>query len=152
MEAIVVGPSSPVDHLIVRNPVRVAPQQTLREAATIMRDERVSSVFVGDHGAIRDRGCEVVFGGDGGLGPDDEMAAVATVHPVRVPAATSVSDAAATMLNRQVRHLVVDRSDGSVAVVSLSEILAVLLQCATPGIWLETLRWAAESHTETWLG
>ena len=63
-----------------------------------------------------------------------------------------IVDAAALMLNEEVRHLVVDFPGGNVGVISLRDIAAVLLQTASPHIWLSMLRVAVEEPTSAWLG
>ena len=63
--------------------------------------------------------------------PDDPVDVVAT-DPVRVLAGASVVDAAAIMLNGQIRHLVIDGWEGGTAVVSLRAVMAVLLQAVKP--------------------
>ena len=60
--------------------------------------------------------------------------------PRRHPSDTDILEAAALMLNHEVRHLIVELPDGSTGIVSLRAIMAVLLQAAQPDIWLSTLR------------
>ena len=116
-----------------------------------MRSANVSSVLVGDGVALateRDLARALAAG----MAPDDPITAVTSTDPVRVSAETSVVDAAALMLNEEIRHLLIDGADGTVSVVSLREVMAVLLQMATPHLWLATLRLAVSSPPESWIG
>ena len=45
-----------------------------------------------------------------------------------------------------------DGDDGTVSVLSLREVMAVLLQMTTPHLWLATLRVAVSTPPESWLG
>jgi hypothetical protein len=63
----------------------------------------------------------------------------------------SVVDGCATMLNEDVRHLVVETDHGP-AVLSLRDVAAVLLQASDPHIWLSSLRIKIETPAEIWLG
>ena len=136
---------------MIRSPVRVPAQCSVREVACVMREANVSSVLVGERDAIateRDLATALAAG----LGPGDPITAVVSANPIRVPGETSVVDAAALMLNQEIRHLVVDLGDGEVAVLSFRELMAVLLQMASPQLWLATLRIAVSSPPECWLG
>jgi hypothetical protein len=53
------------------------------------------------------------------------------------------------MLNQEVRNLVVDCPGGIEAVVSLRTVMAVLLQMASPDLWLTRLRVALRTTTHT---
>ena len=69
------------------------------------------------------------------------MAAIASDQPFVVSAHTSVAEAAAIMLNNEIRHLLVAFDNGaSPGLVSLRVVMAVLLQSASPAAWLTTLR------------
>jgi hypothetical protein len=71
---------------------------------------------------------------------------------VRVGALMPLVDGAALMLNDEIRHLIIEFPDGHEGVVSLRDIVAVLLQTASPELWLTSLRLAIEPPTEMWLG
>jgi hypothetical protein len=64
------------------------------------------------------------------------MATVAS-HPICVPANTSVVDAAALVLNQEIRHLVIDGCADGPAVVSLRAVMAVPSWELRCGRWLE---------------
>jgi acetyl-CoA synthetase len=116
-----------------------------------MREANVSSVLVGD-GAAMATERDLARALAAGMGPDEPITTVASAYPVRVPADTSVVDAAALMLNEEIRHLLIDGDDGTVSVLSLREVMAVLLQMASPHRWLATLRVAVSTPPESWLG
>jgi signal-transduction protein with cAMP-binding, CBS, and nucleotidyltransferase domain len=139
MRVNVIDPRSPVDRLATRPAVRVAKNATLEQTAFAMRAANVSSALVEGHDAIvTERDLTRAMAAR--LGPDDEVVWVATFEPVRVPSSTTVLDAAAKMLNEEVRHLVVVAKDGTARVVSFRDVMAVLLQAATPELWLTSLR------------
>jgi acetyl-CoA synthetase len=146
----VVGGSSPVGRLATRPAVTVEAAATLGEIATAMREARVSAVLIdGGDAVVTER--DLVRAFEAGLDRDEAAAMVATIHPVRVPADITVMEAAAIMLNQEVRHLVVAHPDGVFTVLSLREVVAVLLQAVDPHIWLASLRLSVELP-ELWLG
>jgi CBS domain-containing protein len=151
MEAKVLGPSADIRHLMVREPVRVPIGSSLRESASIMRGAGVSAVLLGDGAAIATER-DLTSALAAGMGPDESIAAVASTNPIRVPEHTSVTEAAALMLNQEIRHLVVDGADGRVSIISFREVMAVLLDMASPHVWLATLRVAVAAPPESWLG
>jgi CBS domain-containing protein len=104
-----------------------------------MREQNVSALLV-DHGQaiISERGMTAALGA--GLLPTSRVGQIATRHPITVPADYPIGDAAALMLNQDIRHLVVRFSDNRCGMVSLRVLLAVLLQAARPELWLEHLR------------
>jgi signal-transduction protein with cAMP-binding, CBS, and nucleotidyltransferase domain len=151
MTTQVLDATSPIGRLVVRDPVRVDDAATLAEAATVMRQNDVSSVLVGTHGAIateRDLTRAIAAG----LSTDESIGTVASVDPVRIGALIPLVDAAALMLNDEIRHLIVEFPDGHDGVVSLRDIVAVLVQTARPELWLTSLRIAVQPPTDLWLG
>ena len=131
---------SSIRALIMAPAVRVPPTTTLAGAAVAMSETNSSALLIGDHGAgivtERDLTRALAYG----ISAEAAVVEVATPLPITVPAATEVLEAAALMLNEEVRHLVVDMPDGSKGILSLRSLLAVLLQAATPEIWLTRLR------------
>src|SRR5690349_14633931 len=107
MRLAVVEPLSAIRYLIARPAVRVPLGTSLSDAAEVMVDDNVSSLIVEPDGErlITERDLSRALAGC--FGPDDPVDVVAT-HPIRVPADMPVVDAAAVMLNEEVRHLVVD--------------------------------------------
>jgi signal-transduction protein with cAMP-binding, CBS, and nucleotidyltransferase domain len=142
---------SDVGRLVSREPVRVGDDATVADAAAVMRHANVSSVLVGAHGAIATER-DLTRALAAGLPADELISTVASRHPVRVASNVAVVDAAALMLNDEIRHLIVDFPDGREGVVSLRDALAVLLQSARPELWLTSLRLAVQLPTEAWIG
>jgi len=105
-----------------------------------MRSENVSAVLVGPGvtGIVTERDLTRALAN--GCSPQASVAEVRTPLPITVQAGTDILEAASLMLNQEVRHLVVELHDGSVGIVSLRTIAAVLLQAAQPQLWLSTLR------------
>lgn len=150
MRLRVVTPASPISALALREAVQVAGDTPIAEVAHAMHDAGVSAVLVdGDAAIATER--DLVRAVEAELAPDAEICAVATPYPVRVGGDCSVMDAAARMLNEEVRHLVVDLDDGDVAIVSLREVMAVLLGAVNPEIWLTRLRVAITRPSEVWV-
>jgi signal-transduction protein with cAMP-binding, CBS, and nucleotidyltransferase domain len=116
-----------------------------------MRDANVSSVLVGTNGAIATER-DLTRALAAGLSSETPILAVSSRHPVRVLADLPLVDGAALMLNEEIRHLVIGFPDGSEGVVSLRDIVAVLLQTASPELWLSSLRVSVQLPTELWLG
>ena len=116
-----------------------------------MRVQNVSSMLVGGPSAIvteRDFTSAWTHGYKG----DEPVSLISTDAPLSVDAATPITDAAAMMLNRYVRHLVVLDGDSYLGVVSARTVMAVLLQAAEPGMWLTELRVSLSQTPEFWLG
>jgi CBS domain-containing protein len=143
--------TSPLSALVCRPAVCVPSDSSLHEAAQAMRDAGVSALLV-------DRGTGIVTERDlaralaAGCQPADPVASAVTPHPITCDPSTGVVDAAALMLNEQVRHLVVELPGGGLGVVSIRDVLAVLLQAADHRVWLTSLRVAVEAPTDIWLG
>ena len=151
MSLAVTSSQSAVGALVCRRAVRVAEDATLRQVAVAMRAANVSATLVGRGRAIvTERDLTDALARD--LSPDETVVEVASERPVVTPHDTSVVDAAALMLNHDVRHLVVAMPDGGAAVVSLRDVMAVLLQAAYPGVWLASLRVSVSSSPERWWG
>lgn len=135
----VTGLRSPLGLIVVRDAIGVEGTDSLGRAGELMRAHDVSALLVDDGRAIlseRDMARALA----GGLGADDTVSAVATFQPLTVPAEMPIVDAAALMLNEEIRHLVVRFDQVRLGIVSLRTLLAVLLQAAKPEIWLEHLR------------
>jgi CBS domain-containing protein len=146
----VIDAKSTIGCLVARPPVWVQATVSLGDAARVMRDASVSSALVGPEGAIiteRDLARAVAAG----VKLDGPVTTMLSRHPVRVSADMPIVEAAAVMLNEEVRHLVVDFAGGAVGIVSLRDVTAVLLQTTNPHIWLSTLRIAVEEPRWTWL-
>ena len=141
---------STIGCLVVRPPVWVDERISIGDVARVMRDASVSSALVGPESAIvteRDLARAVAAG----VELDGPVTTMLTRHPVRVGSDMPIVEAAALMLNEEVRHLVVDFPNGAVGVVSLRDITAVLLQSANPRMWLSSLHIAIDEPRWTWL-
>jgi signal-transduction protein with cAMP-binding, CBS, and nucleotidyltransferase domain len=151
MKTRVTDARSPIGRLVDREPVGVDRDVTLAEAAAVMRSANVSSVLVGTIGAIATER-DLTRALAAGLSGDEPILTVATRDPVCVGASIPIVDAAALMLNDEIRHLIVEFPDGRRGVVSLRDVVAVLLQTANPELWLTSLRVAVQGPSEIWLG
>jgi CBS domain-containing protein len=146
MRAQILGPATPIRSLVSRPVEFVSASCTLGQAAIAMREANVSSVLVageGRSGIVTERDLTRALAA--GLGPEEPISLVTSVHPVRLSAETPIVDVAALMLNEEVRHVVVGE-DGFEAVVSLRDVMAVLLQAVSPRMWLDSLRIAVVGH------
>ena len=141
MAVSVVGPNSPVRRLVTRPALRVSVDVTLAEASLAMRRANVSALLVGvDRLIATER--DITRGLAAGLNPDALVITVATHHPIIVDPESTIVEAAATMLNEEVRHLLVALSDHDEGIISMRDVMAVLLQAASPQVWLTSLRMA----------
>jgi CBS domain-containing protein len=146
-----VDPQSTLAALIPRPALTVPASCTLVDAVERMEAAGVSALVVGDHrGIVTERDLARALAAGRAL--DEPVERAATRQPVAVPGATTVVAAAGLMLNEHVRHLLVELDDGTVGVVSVRDVLAVLLQATDPDPWLTSLRAAIETPSEIWLG
>jgi len=113
----------------LRAPVRVPRDATIREAATVMDDQRISSVLLGDHPAWLVGEHDLIEALAAGLDPTTPAADVATRMPLWATTTTTVAEAAAIMAKHCVQHLLVMTADGApVGVLSRREALRQLLE------------------------
>jgi CBS domain-containing protein len=142
---------SAIRTLVTRPAVAVPETCSVGEAVEAMQSHNVSAVLVGEGtGIVTERDLARAVGA--GVRSADPIDRIMTPHPLAVSGDVPVVDAAALMLNEQVRHLVVDLGSDQVGVISIRDVLAVLLQAVDPHLWLTTLRVAIESPPEVWLG
>ncbi len=110
---------------LLRGPARwIEPGATVREAARVMRDERISSVLVrGDPpGIVTDRDLrDRVLAEE--LGPETAAARVASSPLVVVPSRTPVYAAWRSLLDGGVHHLAVERDGEIVGVLTAADLL-----------------------------
>ena len=140
MRLRVLHPHSPVASLVGRPAVLLHSDDSLAVAGRVMRSHNVSAalVGVGNLAIVTERDITRAIAED--YLPDTPVGDVATPLPITVPGEMTVVAAAAVMLNQEVRHLVVESPDGTVGVVSIRGVMAVLLQAAQPELWLASLR------------
>lgn len=150
MRLRVLHPHSPIESLVGRPAVRVHSDDSLAIAGRVMRSHNVSAALVGaGHRAIvTERDITRAVAED--HLPDAPVSEVATPLPVTVSGEMTVVAAAAVMLNQEVRHLVVESPDGTVGIVSIRDVMAVLLQSTHPELWLASLRMKLDVPIEAW--
>jgi uncharacterized protein len=145
-----VGPYSPVGGL-AQPPVRVGADWTLQVVADAMREANVSAVLVGRDEAIATER-DLTRALNAGLGPQDGVVAIGVTDLIYVDEDTSVVQAAADMLRREIRHLLLSNWRGEVTgVVSLRDVLCVLVDAMDPAVWVLiqqslSVRTEIESH------
>ena len=153
MTNTVVGPRTAVDRLPLQPPVRVDPAATLADVSRAMRAADTGAVLVGDGSPSIATERDLVRALAHGLRTESPIRLVAVHDPVTVNAHATILEAAATMLDRGVRHLVVVDDEATVlGVVSIRAALAVLLHAADHGEWVIELREKLEVAPEIWLG
>jgi CBS domain-containing protein len=146
----VVSGSSPLSSLVSRPTVTIAPDASVGDAVARMEAGGVSALLVeGGGGLVTER--DIAHNLGHGAPLDTRVESIATRQPVVAPASITVLEACTVMLERHVRHLVVDLG-AELAVVSIRDVAAVLLQDADPHIWLAALRVAIEVPSELFLG
>lgn len=142
--------SSTLADLPLQPAARVRRCCSLRDTVARMEAEAVSSLLVEGDGIVTERDIARALGH--GVPLEASVEAIATWPPITVPASTAIVDAAGIMLNEHVRHLLV-RHDEVVAVVSLRDLVALLLEATNPEVWWSTLRVSVEElPAEIWLG
>lgn len=145
MSYAIVDPRSPLMLLAAGAAVHIDEGATLGEAAGVMEQHRLSAVLVGDPaiGIVTER--DLARGLASGFGADDFLAPFISRPVITVTRDTTIVDAAALMLNEEIRHVVVVL-DGVPVIVSLREVMAALLQAVEPRSWLASLRLALTSE------
>lgn len=118
------GMGDPVAELVQRAPEWLEPSQTVRAAATIMRDRGVSSVLVSgrEPGIVTDRDLRGRVLAEG-RGPDTLLDRVASRPLLTLPGTAPVHEAMAFMLRHQVHHLPLTDEEGVTGVVSNGDLL-----------------------------
>jgi CBS domain-containing protein len=144
---------SPVGSLVARPAVRIERDATLLWASHVMADSNVSALLVGAEAEAIVTERDLARALTDGRTPEDSIETIASFHPVTVSAHTPVTEAAALMLNEEIRHLVVDLGEGVTGVVSLRGVMAALLQASNPEIWLESLQVTVDlTPSDCWIG
>ena len=108
-----------------------------------------AALVAGPESIVTERDLTTAWSDD--LKGDEPVQTIATEHPIVVSGDTPILDAAALMLNREVRHLIVIDHDEA-GIVSLRAVMAVLLQAVHPEMWLSALRISITEGPELWLG
>jgi signal-transduction protein with cAMP-binding, CBS, and nucleotidyltransferase domain len=123
-----------VRDIMTPNPVGVYYEQTIGEAARVMRDSGVGAILVvkGDSlgGVVTDRDL-VVRGLAEGMGPDAPVGPLCSAKLVGVDASADIADAQRLMRDNAVRRLPVIEGGQIVGIVSLGD-LAVSADSDSP--------------------
>ena len=150
MSVSLTHPKADIRRLVVGPAPVLEAGATIREAAKALRAMNVSALLVtGPDQIVTER--DLTRAWSHGMTGEEPVATIATTNPIVVGAEMSVIDAAALMLNREVRHLVVV-DERTVGIVSLRTVLAVLLQAVQPELWLSALRVSITEVPERWIG
>ena len=117
---------TPVGELITRDAVTTGPETTIRDAARMMTDSRVSALLVSSDGQVvgiftdRDLRSKVVaVGGD----TDAPVSTIMTPNPVTVDVRTRAFDATLLQIETGVHHLPVSESGVPVGMVTSGDLL-----------------------------
>jgi CBS domain-containing protein len=119
--------TTPLHSLIKRSPVTLPPAATIREAAAVMRDERVSSVLVVEQGHLfgivtdRDLRNRVIAVG---LETDRPLIEITTIAPLTVDVRNNAFEALLLMTRQNVHHVPVmdgTRVAGMITATELTE-------------------------------
>jgi CBS domain-containing protein len=119
--------ATPVRTLLRREPVTVAPTTSIREAAVLMREQRVSSVLIVEQehlfGIVTDRDLRNRAIADG-LETERPILEIATVAPLTIDLRTTAFDALLLMTRQNVHHVPVmdgSRVAGMITATDLTE-------------------------------
>lgn len=136
--------TTPVRSLIKRTPITLPPQTSIREAAQVMSEKRVSSVLIVEQdllfGLITDRDLRnrVIAAG---LDPARPIADIATLAPMAIDAQSPAFDALLLMARHNIHHVPVldgQRIAGMITATDLTE------QHSTSAVYL-----AGDIHKQT---
>jgi CBS domain-containing protein len=114
-----------VASLMAHEPLTVPATLSIRAAAEVMRDNRVSSLGVTEEGrfaglvTVRDFTNKVLAGG---MSPETAVGAVMTRDPVTLPASALGSDVLHIMLERRIGHLPVVENGALVGMVTQTDL------------------------------
>lgn len=120
--------------LAPRPVVAVGRSTSLVDAARTMRDREIGCLVVAEPGervaVVTER--DLVSALASGQGSDVDVGALADGDPLTMPADAGVLDAAMAMLGRGVQYVVVTHVGHAVGVVSMSDVLAVVVEAVVP--------------------
>lgn len=118
--------STPVGELLTRDAVTIGPDATIRDAARLMTERRVSALLVVENGRVvglftdRDMRAKVVAVDADPCGP---VSTIMSPEPVSVEASTRAFDATLLQIERGVHHLPVIEDGQPVGVVTTGDLL-----------------------------
>jgi CBS domain-containing protein len=118
--------TSRVETLMAGNPVTCTPEATVREAARLMRQHRISSLCVTEGGAlrgiltIRDLSNKVLADD---LSPDTPVRQVMTPEPLTLSPAAIGSDVLHAMMERRIGHVPIADGDRLLGIVTQTDLM-----------------------------
>ena len=121
--------NSPISSVATFEVARADPSADLTALAKKMREEHVGALFIEGHDGkvaiLTERDLVHAFADEYG----DSAWAVDCMSRdiVSVPGSTSVADAAEMMLVAEIRHIVVERDDGTLGIASVRDLLRPLI-------------------------
>lgn len=122
------NPRDPISRLATAKPFEVRATDSLREAATVLAENRVGLLVVrgaeGVVGVVSERDI-VAFVADDGDCDDGRVGDIMTTDLVVVEPHTTISAVADRMLHSEVRHLLVGLGDDVTGIVSVRDLLRV---------------------------
>lgn len=125
-----------LEALGINPPVRVRADEVLQDVARRMQVEEVSALLVGADPPSFVSERDLAHALAAGMGPESPVSRVATELPLRVTETMTLGEAAATMVRRGVRHLIVVNAGGdTVGVLSMRSALRILLREVEPSGW-----------------
>ncbi|MEO0486831.1 MAG: DUF294 nucleotidyltransferase-like domain-containing protein [Pseudomonadota bacterium] len=132
----------PVRDLMTKTPVSVAPAAPIKEAATLMRDRRISAICVEDDArfrgivTLRDMTARVVVEGEPPSGP---VARIMTEDPLTLGPDALVSDVLHLMVERRVGHVpIVDRDHQLLGIVTQTDLTRAQALSSADIVWRVT--------------
>ena len=140
--------TTPVSKLLQRSAVTIAPEKTIRQAAQLMSEEKVSSLLISHEGNLlgivtdSDMRRKVVASG---VDTSDSIKSIMTAQPACVQPETFVFDAVLKMSRFNIHHLPVVTKDDITGLITTTDI--VKLQRSQP-VFLIGEIWKASNSQE----
>lgn len=117
--------TTPVHALVKRAPITLSPETTIVQAAQLMRDQRVSSVVIEQHGALfgivtdRDLRNRVLAAG---LDPQRSIVEIATLAPLTIDIHSHAFDALLLMARHNIHHVPVMDGDAIAGMITTTDL------------------------------
>lgn len=117
--------ATPLRSLLRREPVTIGPGATIRQAAELMRAQRVSSVLIVEQGRLvgivtdRDLRNRALAGG---VPPDRSVMDIATAAPLTIPVQNTGFDALLLMARQNIHHVPVVDGQNAVGMITASDL------------------------------
>jgi CBS domain-containing protein len=131
-----------VSEVMNRNLITMRPDETVYEAAKLMKENNIGSVVIMEGSELkgivteRDLITRYIAVGDGRRPEDVKVSEIMTKDPVTIRDNTDIDEAARVMIERNIRRLIVVNYDGRVVgIISSRDILKV-----APHIWFLLLQ------------